>query len=490
MSSPRLRRREPDRLSDVSRDITTGPEAHIDTALPRIAKIGLATSMLGMAALPFAVTGTNLAIPLIKQDFDASLASLSWALSGYSIVIAALTMLGGAATARLGTLRTFQIGGAIFAVASIVCVLAPNVAILIAGRALQGVGGALVVPSSVAVALVGWPESRRAFAMGVWTGAFPIGSTTAPIISSALITGGQWRLVFAVPLGLMIITLVLTSMLTKGGQLAATTTAGAGLPDIVGMVAGTLATGLTSLGLVEGNTWGWTNWKTLSAFTIAVLLVPFVIKRSGTHPRPFVPIRLFRIPTFRVANIANISVSMVGMAVWLLWPLVLGGLWKYDAWGIGLAMSPTPVLGGAGAIFSSRLVKRFGYRSLLTTGAVSLLGATAWFMVFTHETPNYWGRMFPGLILTGIGMGLLFSFLNAAALADLDRNDYPGGNATFNTGRFLSGAIGVAGVVATLSAGGNDPVAPFRRAYGFLFGMAIVAFIAIVVLWPRRDADS
>ena len=470
----------PVRLTIVSGDNST-------EAVPGIAKIGLATSMLGMAALPFAVTGTNLAIPLIKQDFDASLASLSWALSGYSIVIAALTMLGGAATARFGTLRTFQIGGGIFAVASVVCVLAPNVAVLIAGRALQGVGGALVVPSSVAVALVGWPEGRRAFAMGVWTGAFPIGSTTAPIVSSALITGGQWRLVFAVPLGLMAITLALTLILNKGGQLAATVGAtSSGLPDIVGMVAGTLATGLTSLGLVEGNTWGWTNWKTLSAFAVAVLLIPVVIKRSGSHPRPFVPIKLFRIPTFRVANIANISVSMVGMSVWLLWPLVLGGLWKYDAWGIGLAMSPTPVLGGAGAIFSSRLVNRFGYRKLLTTGAVSLLGATAWFVIFTDETPHYWGRMFPGLILTGIGMGLLFSFLNAAALTDLDRNDYPGGNATFNTGRFLSGAIGIAGVVATLSAGGDDPVAPFRRAYGFLFGMAIIAFIAIVVLWPRK----
>lgn len=459
--------------------------------LPRIAVIGLATSMIGMMALPFAVTGTNLAIPLIKADFGASLSSLSWALSGYSIVIAALTMVGGAMTARIGTLRTFQIGATVFCGASIVCLFAPNVAVLILGRALQGVGGAFVVPSSVAVALVGWPESRRAFAMGVWTGAFPIGSTTAPIISSALITGGQWRLIFAVPLGLMIVALTLTTIIQKGGQLAHVVGAvSPGLPDITGMFAGTLATGLTSLGLVEGNTWGWTNWKTLSAFVVAVVLIPVVISRSRAHPRPFVPVRLFKVPTFRVANIANISVSMVGMAVWLLWPLVMGGLWKYDAWGIGLAMSPTPVLGGAGAIFSSRLVERFGYRKLLTTGAVSLLAATAWFFIFTSKTPDYWGRMFPGLVLTGLGMGLLFSFLNAAALADIDRSDYPAGNATFNTGRFLSGAIGVAGVVATLSGGGSDPVAPFRRAYGFLFFMSIIAFVAIVVLWPRKPANA
>ena len=416
-------------------------------------------------ALPFAVTGTNLAVPLIKKDFNASLSSLSWALSGYSIVIAALTMLGGVAAARLGALRAFRIGVIIFALASIVCIVAPNVAVLVAGRALQGVGGAFVVPASVAVALVGWPDSRRAFAMGVWTGAFPIGSTTAPIVSSALITGGQWRLIFVVPFGLMLITFGLTLLLRADGQLSAPKgTTSVGLPDIPGMISGTLATALVALGLVEGNTWGWTNWKTIGVFVIAIVLIPVLVTRSKSHPRPFLPVRLFSVPTFRVANIANVAVSMVGMSVWLLWPLVLGGLWKYDAWGIGLAMSPTPVLGGGGAILSSRLVNRFGYRKLLTTGAVSLLAATTWFAFTTHATPNYWGRMFPGLILTGIGMGLLFSFLNAAALVDLEPADFPTGNATFSTGRFLSGAIGVAAVVATMSGAGDDPVAPFRRA--------------------------
>jgi EmrB/QacA subfamily drug resistance transporter len=468
----------------------SGDTLHLGTSqqkLPRTAVIGLTTSMLGMAALPFAVTGTNLAIPLIKQDFDASLASLSWALSGYSIVIASLTMLGGALSARIGTLRAFQIGVGLFVAASALCVVAPNTAVLIVGRILQGAGGAFVVPASVSVALVGWPDERRAFAMGVWTGAFPIGSSTAPIICSALITGGQWRLIFAVPLVLGLVTLGLSAPLRTAKELTASRADAATLlPDLVGMVAGTVATGLVALGLVQGNSWGWAGTKTIVTFVVAVLLVVVLITRSRQHERPFLPVPLFRVPTFRIANIANVSVSMVGMAVWLIWPLVLGGLWKYDAWGIGLAMSPTPLLGGAGAIFSARLVNKFGYRKLLVTGAVALVSSTAWFTFRTEAEADYWGHMFPGLILMGLGMGLLFSFLNAAALVDLRREDFPVGNATFSTGRFLSGAIGVAAVVAALGADGDDPVAPFRRAYGFLFGMAIVAFIAIVVLWPRR----
>ena len=181
---------------------------------------------------------------------------------------------------------------------------------------------------------------------------------------------------------------------------------------------------------------------------------------------------------------------MIGMSVWLVWPLVLGGLWKYDAWGIGLAMSPTPVLGGGGAFLSSYLVARFGYRQLLSTGAVALVLATGWFMFMIQETPHYWTHMFPGLVLTGIGMGLLFSFLNAAALVDLEREDFPAGNATFSTGRFLSGAIGIAAVVAMISSGGDSPVDPFRKAYGFLFGISIIAFLAIVLLWPRQESNS
>ncbi|MBU6240325.1 MAG: MFS transporter [Acidobacteria bacterium] len=459
----------------------------VNERVPRIAILGLATSMLGMTALPFAVTGTNLGVPLIKADFNASLSTLSWTLSGYSIVLAALTMLGGTLAARTGTLRAFQIGTIIFAASSALCVFAPNAAILVAGRVLQGVGGAFIVPASVSVALVGWPDSRRAFAMGVWTGAFPIGSTTAPIICSAVITGGEWRWIFVVPLGLALLTFGLSLVLRAAGKnqpIAAP--AAPGLPDIVGMIAGTAATGLTALGLVQGKAWGWSSVRTIGVFVIGAILVPVLIARSRSHPRPFLPVRMFSVPTFRVANIANVAVSMIGMSVWLIWPLLLGGLWKYDAWGIGLAMSPTPVLGGLGAIFSSRLVERFGYRTLLSAGAVALVAATLWFMLRTEERADYWGHLFPGLILTGIGMGLLFSFLNAAALSDLEPLDFPTGNATFSTGRFLSGAIGIAAVVAMMSSGGDHPVDPFRRAYGFLFAMSIVAFVAIVVLWPRK----
>lgn len=464
-------------------------QASIDQTTPRIATLGLATSMLGMTALPFAVTGTNLGVPLIKADFDASLSTLSWALSGYSIVLAALTMLGGTLAARIGTLRAFQTGIAIFALASLICVFAPNAAVLVAGRVLQGIGGAFVVPASVSVALVGWPESRRAFAMGVWTGAFPIGSTAAPIICSAVITGGEWRWIFVVPLGLALATLALSLVLRAAAkEQPVVAPLVSGIPDIAGMVAGTLATGLIALGLVQSKAWGWTSARTLGVFVVAVLLVPVLITRSRTHPRPFLPVKMFAVATFRVANIANVSVSMIGMSVWLIWPLFLGNLWKYDAWGIGLAMSPTPVLGGLGAVFSSRLVERFGYRKLLSAGAVALVAAAAWFTFRTEAEPDYWGHLFPGLILTGIGMGLLFSFLNAAALSDLEPRDYPAGNATFSTGRFLSGAIGIAAVVAMMSSGGDHPVDPFRRAYGFLFAVSIVAFFAIVILWPRKKA--
>ncbi len=453
------------------------------------AVLGLVVSVMAMIVLPFAVTGTNLALPAIKEDFGSSLAALSWTLSGYSIVLAGFTMLGGTVSSRLGFHRTFAIGVGVLTVGSVVCMAAPNTPVLIAGRVVQALGGALAVPSSVSVALCGWPDSRRAFAIGVWTAAFPIGSSVAPTVSALLISAGSWRLIFVVPIVLGTAAFVLVYFLPRppGGGASA----GTQLPDVLGMVLGTAAAGLAALGLVQGHSWGWTSPATVLVLATAFVLMPVFVVRSRRHPRPFLPMPLFAIRTFRVANGANIFVSMIGISVWLLWPLLLGGLWKYDALGIGLAMTPTPMLAGTVAIASTRWAQRHGYRNVLISGAVSLVVANLWFLTHTEVEPNYWGAMFPGLVFMGFGMGLLFAPLNAAALMDLSRADFAAGNATFSTGRFLSGAIGIAAVVAMLGeATAADPTRPFERAYLLLLVMAVLALAVIVVAWPKRSAAA
>jgi EmrB/QacA subfamily drug resistance transporter len=454
-----------------------------DTLAPG-AVLGLSVSVMAMALLPVTVTGMNLAVSAIQAEFGSSLAALSWSLSGYSIVLAALTLLGGAVAARLGYWTTFMAGLAVFTAGSALCAAAPGTAVLIAGRVVQGAGGALIVPASVSVALAGWPDSRRSFAIGVWTAAFPIGSSGAPILAALLLDAGSWRWIFVVTGALGAAALVLGWFLPRVPKTSAAVPA---WPDILGMTLGTVAVGLLALGIVQGRSWGWTSLGVLGPLVVAAGLVPYVVWRSTRHPRPFLPLRLFEVTTFRVGNIANVFVSMIGMSMWLVWPLVLSGLWNYSALQVGLAMSPTPILGGTISVAVSRWNARHGFRLSLLIGSVTIVAANAWFLFRTQVEPDYWGVMFPGLVLMGMGMGLTFAPLNAAALVDLDRADFPAGNATFSTGRFLSAAIGIAAVVAMLGEGDDaHPTAPFERAYLLLLVIAVVAFVILATMWPKR----
>jgi hypothetical protein len=251
---------------------------------------------------------------------------------------------------------------------------------------------------------------------------------------------------------------------------------------------GTVSVALLAVGIVQGRSWGWTSWAILGCLAGAAVLVPLFIARCRRHARPFLPTHLFEVPTFRVANTTNVAISMIGMSVWLVWPLMLGGLWGYDALHIGLGMTPTPLIGGAVSILVARWCQVHGFRAVLIVGGAALVGAMWWFYAHTAVEPDYWTAMFPGLVLMGIGMGCTFAPLNAAALVDLPRGDLPQGNATFSTGRFLSGAIGIALVVAMLGEPAEeDPLAAFDRAYLLLFALSVVALIALAALWPRRS---
>lgn len=456
-------------------------------ALPRGAKLGLTVAVLAMTVLPYTVTGMNLAIPEIQEEFDSSLAALSWTLSGYSIVLASFTMLGGSLSTRFGNRRMFVVGVVFFTLGSLLCIVAPGTVVLIAARVVQALGGALVVPSSVSVALAGWPDHRRVTAMGIWTAAFPIGSSVAPVAAALLLDAGSWRLIFVPPMVAGIVVLVMVPMVPNdrvgGDGLRASTP----LPDLGGMALGTVSVALLAVGIVQGRSWGWTSWAILGCLAGAAVLVPLFIVRCRRHARPFLPMHLFSVPTFRVANVTNVLISMIGMSVWLVWPLMLGGLWGYDALHIGLAMTPTPLIGGTVSILVARWCQVHGFRTVLIVGGAALVAAMWWFYSHTTVEPDYWTAMFPGLVLMGIGMGCTFAPLNAAALVDLPRGDLPQGNATFSTGRFLSGAIGIALVVAMLGEPSEeDPLAAFDRAYFLLFVVSVVALIALVVLWPRR----
>ena len=450
----------------------------------------LVVAVTAMAMLPLAVTGTNLAFGDVEAHFAGTgRGVLSFILSGYSIAIAAFTMLGGQLSDRLGSRRMFLAGVVTFAVGSTLAGLAPHAAVLIAARVVQGAGGALIVPSSLAMTLSRLAPERHATAIGVWTAAFPIGSSVAPTLAALILAAGGWRAVFLAPVPVAAALLAVTLAARPEPQPGVGTgpSAASAPPDLLGILMGTATVGLAAFGIVEGPRWGWFDPVTGGALVSAAVLAPLFVRRARHHANPLVPLELFAVPTFRVANAANVLVSMIGMSVWLVWPLQMRQVWGYSQLTVGLAMTPTPAMGGAVAIWTARRARTHGYRGALVLGSVLLVVANLWFVLTLGVRPDYWGGMFPGLVLFGLGMGFTFAPLNGAALVDVPSSSIGRANATFNTGRFLSGAIGIAAVVAALGDGDKaHPNAPFDRAYLLLALLSLVAAAVLAIAWPRR----
>lgn len=444
----------------------------------------LATAVIAMILLPAALTGTTIAFPEIEQYFGSSRATLSWILSGYSITTAAFTLLGGQLSDRLGATAMFVRGILLFLLGAIACTFAPNVGILITGRTLQGVGAAIFAPASLAMVLGVFPKTKHALTIGIWAAAVPIGSALSPTIASFILEIADWRWMFAIQ-GLGAVC-VIAAILPLGDTAQTRKGFKSESVDYWGIPIGSASIGFLALGIVQGPRWGWMSWETMLAFATAALLFPLFLYRNKDQVMPLVDFKLFSIPTFTTANIVSLGVSLVGSSVWLLWPIHLASVWDYSQIQIGLAITPTPLLAGIVSIGTGWWVQTYGYRGTLLIGTGLLTLGNIWFTFFYGADVDYWGRMFPGLVLYGLAMGLTFAPLNSAALADVPENVYGRANATFLTGRAICSAIGIAILVAIIGdSTGIEALPAFRKAFIFLAGLAASSFLVVIAIWPK-----
>ena len=444
----------------------------------------LAISVLAMILLPAALTGTTIAFPEIEDYFGSNRATLSWILSGYSITTAAFTLLGGQLSDRLGAMAMFVRGVILFLLGSIACTFASNVWILIAGRTAQGVGAAIYAPSSLSMVLGAFQKNKHALAIGIWAAAVPIGSALSPTTASFVLEIADWRWMFAIQ-GFAAI-FVIVAIIPFGGTVRTRKGFDPGAVDFWGIPIGSASIGLLALAIVQGPKWGWFNWSTMLAFGASVLLFPLFVYRNGEQAMPLVDFNLFSIRTFSTANLVSLGVSLVGSSVWLLWPIHLSTVWKYSQIQIGLAITPTPLLAGVVSLGTGWWVQKYGYRGTLLTGTILLAISNIWFIFLYGAEVNYWGRMFPGLVLYGLAMGLTFAPLNSAALADVPEESYGRANATFLTGRAICSAVGIAILVAILGDSvGFQAIPAFRRAFIFLAAVSTISFSIVWAIWQK-----
>jgi EmrB/QacA subfamily drug resistance transporter len=428
------------------------------------------------------VTIVNIAFPDMRTSFaDVPLAHLSWVLNAYNVVFAASLIPAGRLADRYGRKRLFLAGGLVFLGASMLCGVAWNADVLIAARALQALGGAALVPTSLSLVLPEFPLERRATATALWGATGAVAAATGPSLGGLLVDWQGWRWVFYVNLFIGIPALLVGRRLLHESR-----DEQARLPDLVGTAMVALGVGALALALVQGPSWGWSSARTLGAGAFAAVLLTATVLRSLRHPRPIFELSLFKVRSFTVANI-GVSIFSAGFFALLLCNvLFLTGVWHYSILRAGVALTPGPLMAALSAPVGGRLSDRFGQRVVAAPGGLIFAGGVLFFLLVTGSEPNWAGTFLPGMMLTGIGVGLSFSGYGSAVVAELPRQRYATGSALSTTFRQIGAVVGIAVLIAILGSGKGETLTTFHHAWTMMFLTGLVAGVTAIALGRVR----
>jgi NTE family protein len=364
--------------------------------------------------------------------------------------------------------------------------LAPTVALLIAGRLVQGVGAAALLPSSLALLLGAFPTERRSQIVALWGGIGALAVATGPSVGALLITGFGWRAAFFVNLPIGLVAWLVGRRVLERIPGSGSTTA----PDYLGVVL--LAGSLSALVLAisEGPDWGWTSPAVLVSGALAVVLMATFVLRSTRHSEPVLDLTLFRSRSFSVANLATLLYAMGFFAMLLGNILFLTSVWGYPILLAGLAVTPGPLVVALVAGPAGKLAGRIGFRPVLLVGFVVFASGLAWYALRVGVDRDFLGVWLPGSLIVGLGIGLTFPVLSAAAVSSLETRRFAVGSAVNQTARQVGGALGVAVLVVVLGAPTTPAAAldAFHHLWWFAAMMAVSSGTVCLLLRPSRAA--
>lgn len=432
-------------------------------------------------------TIVNIAFPDISSSFSGSGRDLlSWVLDGYFVVIAALLVPAGGLADRFGHKRVFLAGIATFTGASLLCAVAPSLELLIAFRVVQGVGAAMIAPTSLALVLDSFPPERRAAGVGLWGAAAAAAAAIGPTLGGALVELSDWRLVFLVnlPLG--------AAILFAGRRLLpARPPADSRLPDLPGALLLALGLAAVTLGIVEGNDWGWASAATLGCFAATAALLGAVVYRSRRHPRPIVEPALFADRAFSIGNLGTLLFAAAFFSLILGNVLFLTSVWGYTIFHAGLATLPGPLLSTIVAGPAGKLADRFGHRAVIVPGTL-FFAAGVMVLRSAGAEPDYLGLWLPGACLTGIGIGLAFPTLGSASVRDIGDDRFATASAVNAAFRQVGAVLGTAILVAIVGEPLSLPEALDVSNAGYMFAVcaSLAAGAVVLGLGPQRGPDA
>jgi EmrB/QacA subfamily drug resistance transporter len=422
----------------------------------------------------------NVALPDMAGDLAASsLSDLSWILNAYAIVYAALLLLfGRMAEARARDLG-FLLGVAIFTAASAACAAADSLGALVAFRVVQAAGAALLTPTSLSLILATTAPERRHGAVRAWTAVGGAAAALGPV-AGGLLVAASWRWVFLVnvPVGLLALAVGWRRLPRVPGHDVPN-------PDAFGALLAVLGVGALTLGLVQGEHWGWTAAATIAALALAVVALGAFVAHTLRHHNPLIEPALFRPRAFRGASVAMVLFSMAFGAMLLSIVLWLQDGWGWSALRTGLAIAPGPLMVPLfGLRVSGRLIARFGPGPVAGVGTAVFGAGLAWFALAVGGPPDYVSDVLGGMLATGVGVGLTLPTLMATAAGSLPPQAFATGSAVVNTLRQVGMAVGVAVLVALL--GATPDLAAFQLGWWVFAGVSFAAAAAVIVLLGHR----
>jgi EmrB/QacA subfamily drug resistance transporter len=429
-------------------------------------------TVLGSGIAFLDATVVNIALPAIGEDLDAGLSGLQWTVNAYALTLAGLLLIGGSLGDHLGRRRVFAIGVAWFAVASLLCTVAPNIEMLVAARAIQGVGAALLTPGSLAILEASFHPDDRGAAIGAWSGLAGITTAIGPFLGGWLVEAVSWRLIFLINLPIAAVVLWAARAIPESRDEAAQ---GQRL-DLTGAALTSLGLAGVTYALTEGPSSGWDEPATviLGVLGAAALLAFVPAQRRSRHP--LVPLDMFASRAFSTANALTFLVYGALGAAFFLLPIQLQQVSGYSPIEAGSALIPMTLVMLALSKRAGRLASRIGPRLPMGLGPI-VAAAGLLLLLMVGPDADYLTEVLPGVLVFALGMALTVAPLNVTVLGAAGEARAGVASAVNNAVARVAGLLAVAVVPVVAGISGDDYLVPEAFDEGYMVGMVICAVL-------------
>jgi MFS transporter, DHA2 family, methylenomycin A resistance protein len=448
---------------DQERFVRSGSGWILSIASPRSRSLALVALSLGFAVVQLDVTVVNVGVKAIGASLGSSISALQWVVSSYTLTLAALILTAGSLGDRIGAKRMFIAGFAIFTAASVACGLSPTIAVLIAARAIQGVGAAILVPCSLALLNHAYHDTgQRTRAVGLLAAGASTALAAGPVIGGLLIALVGWRGIFFINLPVGIVGMLLTSRhaeetpQSRGRRL-----------DLPGQLSAVVALAVLAAAMIEGGALGWSSPWVLAGFASFVVAGACFVAVERRGREPMLPLSLFRDRTFRASTIVGLLINVAFYGLIFVFSLFFQREQGLSPLRTGLAFLPMTASIMAANLLAGRLVRRYGERAAIVFGAL-VMASGCLALLWLSRTTSY-AAMALQLLALGAGLGLVVPPMTTALLGSVDRDRSGLASATLYAMRQSGSVIGVALFGSLLAA-------------KFLPGVHVALVVALVLL--------